>query len=113
MGARFARGRNSSRHLIMDLPKTNVRSKMMNENDWDDDLGPVIVRREVYAVAKKYEEYAKTHESGMTDWQLAWRDRDLCRERNDYEWAAFLHQVYEYLMTLECVAYGAKIVVID
>ena len=85
----------------------------MYENDCDDDLGPVIVRRKVYAVAKKYEEYAKTHESGMTDWQFAGRDRDLGRERRDYEWAGFLHHVYQYLMTMECVAAGTPVKIID
>jgi len=85
----------------------------MYQDNWDDDFGPVIVRRVVHRVAQKLEEDAKSDEHGFTDWNLAEMRRDFCRDEGDYEAAKFWHEVFEYLMTLECISENAEIKIVD
>ena len=85
----------------------------MYQYNWNDDLGPVIVQRVVYRAALKLEEDAKTDKYGFTDWNLAELRRDICRDEGDYETAAFWHEVFEYLMTLECVSEDVEIKIVD
>lgn len=85
----------------------------MYQDNWGEDFGPVIVRRVVYRAAHKLEEEAKTDEHGFTDWNLAEMRRDMCRDEGDYEVAEFWHEVYEYLMTLECVSENVEIKIVD
>ena len=85
----------------------------MYQDNWNDDYGPVIVRRLVYRAACKLEEDAKTDRHGFTDWNLAEMRRDICRDEGDYDTAEFWQEVFEYLMTLECVSEDVEIKIVD
>ena len=73
----------------------------------------IIVRRAVYDAGCRLEEQNKTDNRDLTDWNLAEEQRDLCRERGENEEADFWHEVFDYLMTLECVAAGTPVEIID
>ena len=85
----------------------------MYQDNWDDDFGPVFVRRVIYRAAHQLDEEARTDEHGFTDWNLAEMRRDICRDEGDNETAEFWHEVFEYLMTLECVSENVEIKIID
>ena len=73
----------------------------------------IIVRRAVYTAACELEEQNKTDDRVFTDWNLAEEQRDICRENGEHEKADFWHEVFDYLMTLECVAAGTPVEIID
>ena len=85
----------------------------MNEDHIEGRQGPVIVRRAVHTAASLMEKEALKDKRNLTDWNLAQEQRDLFRQDNDNEMADFWHEVYLYLMTLECVDCDAEIRVID
>lgn len=68
-----------------------------------EDTNTIIVKRTVFDAANELIKAAKSDERGLTDWNLAEEKRDLCREAGDDKQADFWHEVYQYLMTLECV----------
>ena len=85
----------------------------MYDDNWNDGRGLVIVRRVVYTAGTRLQRQALTDPRGLTDWNLAQEQRDLFRQQSDHEIADFWHEVYQYLMTLECVDYDAEIRIID
>ena len=85
----------------------------MHQDNWNDEFGPVIVRRVVYRAARKLEEEAIKDPHGFTDWNLAELRRDICRDEGNFETADFWHEVFDYLMTLECMSENVEIKIVD
>ena len=79
--------------------------------DYEQDT--IEVKRAVYNAAKILEKVAETDKDVLEDWHLAEEKRDKCRQAGDDEKADFWHEVFNYLMTLDCVAAGVEIIIID
>lgn len=73
----------------------------------------IIVRSAVHTAGQRMMKEAAKDKRGLTDWNLAEEQRDLCRDRGDIEEADFWHEVFEYLMTIESVAAGTPVKIID
>lgn len=78
-----------------------------------EDIKTLVVKRTVFDTANELIEAAKSDDRGLENWNLAQEKRDVCREAGDDEKADFWHEVYEYLMTLECVDADVEVRVLD
>jgi hypothetical protein len=82
-----------------------------DQNQCPDDS--VEVRRDVYDTGKRLEALEGLH--GLTGWHYAALIRDAYRSYGEphTESAAFWHDVYRYLMELECTAAGAPTIILE
>ena len=78
-----------------------------------EDINAIFVKRTVFNAANELIKAAKANEQGLEDWNLAQEKRDKCRETDDDEKADFWHEVYQYLMTLECVDADVEVKILD
>jgi len=78
-----------------------------------EDINTIIVKRAVFDVANELIKASKTDKRGLEDWHLAQEKRDGFREAGDDEKADFWHEVYQYLMSLECADADVEVNFLD
>lgn len=78
-----------------------------------EEIKTIIVKRTVFDAANELIKTAKSDGRGLEDWNLAQEKRDEYRDAGDDEKADFWHEVYQYLMTLECVDAYVEVKILD
>lgn len=73
----------------------------------------ITVRRTVYEAACRLEKAAVQRDDNLNDWNLAEWLRDTYREIGLSEEADHWHEVYQYLMSLVCMASGVAIDIVE
>lgn len=78
----------------------------------NEDINTIIVKRAVFDAANELIKAVKSDERSLEAWNLAEKKRDKRREAGDDEKADSWHEVYQYLMTLECVDADVKVKIV-
>jgi hypothetical protein len=78
---------------------------------FDDDQGPVVVRRPIYDAGMKLEAEEKAGRG--TAFTIAENKATACREAGDGAGAEFWDEVFRFTMTRECVDAGTEIIILE